>query len=409
MTSPPHDERLPLAPGLAELPSIDPRCGLLNARFAWLLGVQITFGFVFSGFLLLPKYLVTVHQAGADVIGLMSGAALFSSVATVPLMGFLLARVSRGGLIVLGALLGAAAALGFATLEAVGPLMLGLRLVQGFAFALVVSAGGTLVTDLVPTARLGQALGYWGLAMLVTNAIAPAVLEPIADRYGFTPVFALIGVASLMAAGLGAVIALDAPLAKEHDSGPAGRLFERRRLVVFGVAALMGTGLGTMFTFVQPFALERGMTTISGFFIAYTIAAIGARVGLGGLADRFGRAGVSALALLVYGASVVTTGWLSSNLVVVVAAGLGIAHGIAYPALNALAVEDAGPRLRGSVMAYYNGAFNVGFAVSVTAFGELAHRAGYPVVFVLAGGLVFLGALGLVGLPPLPGRAPTTK
>jgi predicted MFS family arabinose efflux permease len=56
-------------------------------------------------------------------------------------------------------------------------------------------------------------------------------------------------------------------------------------------------------------------------------------------------------------------------------------------------------RQRGPVMAYYNGAFNVGFAVCVTTFGPVARAAGYPAIFLLAGALVLAGALALVRLP----------
>jgi MFS family permease len=161
----------------------------------------------------------------------------------------------------------------------------------------------------------------------------------------------------------------------------------------------MGAGLGSMFTFVQPFALELGIDRVSGFFLGYTVGAIASRVGLGGAADRHGRARVSVLALTLYSASVLATAWLSPGLLAVVGTGIGVAHGISYPAMNALAVEDSSPRQRGAVMAYYNGAFNAGFALSVTVFGEVAEALGYPIVFVLAGGLVLVGAVGLMRLP----------
>jgi MFS family permease len=364
-----------------------------------LLAVQFTYGFVFSTFLLLPKYLATVHRAEPDVIGQMSGAAMFAAVAAVPLVSWLLGRVGRGGLIVTGALLGTATAVGFAFLDAVGLAMLVLRLLQGVALVLVINASGTLVADCVPKARLGQALGLWGLALLITNAIAPALLEPVADHHGWDAVFYVAAAAGVIAAGLGAVVSASAPCREGSAIKTGAPVFNPRRLFLFGVTALMGTGLGTMFTFAQPFALHLGIDRVSGLFLGYTIGAVGARVGLGGLADRFGRAPVSAVALVVYAASVLATAWLSYELLFIVGAGVGLAHGISYPAMNALAVADATERQRGAVMAYYNGAFNVGFAISVTAFGELARAAGYPVVFLVAGGLVLIGAGALVRLP----------
>ncbi len=372
---------------------------LLTTRFGLLLAVQLTYGFVFSAFLLLPKYLKTVHDADADVIGQLSGAALIAAVAAVPLLSWLLSRTSRGLLIVAGALLGGIASLGFAFVDVVGPTMFALRLLQGVAFVLVFNACGTLVTDLVPQERLGQALGLWGLAMLVTNAIAPALLEPIADHHGWHPVFYVAGAAGLVTACVGLMVtAAGGPERNEPPAAPSV-VFDLRRLAIFAITALMGAGLGTMFTFVQPFALDLGIERVSGFFLGYTVAAIGARVGLGGLADRWSRARVSAAALIVYAASVFATAWLSPELLFVVGAGIGLSHGVGYPAMNALAIEGATAPQRGAVMAYFNGAFNAGFAVSVIAFGELAKTAGYPVVFLVAGGLVFAGAATMTRLP----------
>jgi MFS family permease len=381
-------------------PSLDDRpAPLVTPYFALLLAVQLGYGFVFSAFLLLPKYLATVHRASADVIGWVCGAALFAAVATVPLASWLLSRLSSGVLIVAGALLGSGASLAFAFLDRVGPAMFSLRLLQGISFVLVFSAGGALVTDLVPKQRLGQALGLWGLAMLITNAIAPALLEPAADRHGWFLVFTVAAGAGLVAAVVGAVVIAKgrAPVAAVVRGGAP--MFDPRRLAVFGVTALMGAGLGTMFTFVQPFALELGIDRVSGFFLGYTLAAGGARLGLGDLADRFGRARVSGVALIVYAVSIFCTAWLSRELLPVVGAGIGLAHGIVYPALNALAVEDSTSPQRGAVMAYYNGAFNVGLAVSVTTFGEVARATGYPPVFVLSAALVLFGAAVLARLP----------
>ena len=57
----------------------------------------------------------------------------------------------------------------------------------------------------------------------------------------------------------------------------------------------------------------------------------------------------------------------------------------------ALAIEDAGPRERGKVMALFNGSFNAGWALSSMGLGLLAERAGYPIVFVVASVVAFLG------------------
>ena len=84
--------------------------------------------------------------------------------------------------------------------------------------------------------------------------------------------------------------------------------------------------------------------------------------------------------------------------------GLGLAHGVFYPAFNAVAVEGVGPHERGKVMALFQAAFNVGFSGGAFALGLLAARAGYPAVFEAAAACV-LGALLLLIASP-EGREP---
>jgi MFS family permease len=79
--------------------------------------------------------------------------------------------------------------------------------------------------------------------------------------------------------------------------------------------------------------------------------------------------------------------------------GLGVAHGLLYPALNALLVASTPVGARGVVMTSYNGAFNLGFAMSVVSFGAIAENAGFPSIFLLAGLATFTGVLTLALIP----------
>jgi predicted MFS family arabinose efflux permease len=150
------------------------------------------------------------------------------------------------------------------------------------------------------------------------------------------------------------------------------------------VIALAGAAFGAMFTFPQPFALELGMERVRSFFVAYTAAALVARLGLGPFTDRLGRRPVSLAALALYAVSTAAAGQLESLGLAVVGGAFGFAHGLFYPTFNALAVQDTGERERGKVMALFNGAFNVGYAGGVFGLGLLAEAVGYPPVFRVA-------------------------
>jgi predicted MFS family arabinose efflux permease len=189
----------------------------------------------------------------------------------------------------------------------------------------------------------------------------------------------------------------------EREIPGLASVFARRGMAgVLGASALAGVTFGAMFTFHQPYALSLGISRVSDFLVAYSIAAVIVRAVFGGAADRLGRLQVARFALLVYGASPIAMVALGAAGFSWIGALLGLAHGLFYPALNAVIVEDAQDDVRGKVMAVYNGAFNVGFSIGSLALGFVAEAEGYGLVFVLGGAASF-AALALLArrAPPL--------
>jgi MFS family permease len=102
--------------------------------------------------------------------------------------------------------------------------------------------------------------------------------------------------------------------------------------------------------------------------------------------------------MLTYTAVLAGSAWLTPKTLFLFGAGLGVAHGFIYPALNALLLDDTDAARRGLLMVAYNGAFQLGFAVSALGFGRVAERFGYPAVFVLCSLLNASGVLALAVL-----------
>jgi MFS family permease len=138
---------------------------------------------------------------------------------------------------------------------------------------------------------------------------------------------------------------------------------------------------------------------VRSFFVAYAIAAVVMRVGFGGLIDQAGRRRVVLVTLALYAVVVAAMSALEPGWLAVFGAGLGIAHGLFYPAYNALAFEGMGVQERGKVIGLFQAGFNVGSSCGTLALGELAERAGYPAVFWVAAGCL-LGAWLIVFASP---------
>ena len=376
------------------------RRALVTPQFALLLVATAVFGISFSTYFLLPKFLALELGADAVTIGGLSAASMLASVFTMPFIGVQIDRHGRKFFGLLGAVTFAVSCAGYLVIESVSPLLWLLRLLQGFAFTLFYVSISTLATDMAPPARLGQAIGLFGAVMISTNALGPALAELLAEAFSWRTVFAGTVGAALLAAALSFAIA-EPRVKRDRDHATSmWQVLQRpglRRVLL--VAILLGWSMGALYTFYQPWALSLGYEQVSSYLIAFAVAAMFVRLGLGGLADRVGRLRIASIAALLYVAAPISIIWLDMLGLFFTGAVLGVAHGLFFPALNAVALDCAFAAERGKAMAAYHGSFNIGFAAGSYLLGYVAIASGYPVVFWIAGAICCVGFVVLVTTP----------
>ena len=379
----------------------DREAGLLTPAFRRLLVASAAWSFAHSAFYLLPKYLERSLAAGPAEIGLVVGMFGWATVAVSPLSGWLLDRSSVRFAFVIGAAATALSTLAFVTIDHVGALLLVLRVLQALAHAVVFTAVGVAVATLVRTERLSEALGLSGASMLVMNALAPAVLEPLAARAGWDTVFVVTTVVATFATVLGTRLPARSGPRGEVPKGGYVALLRRPLGRDFAiVSAIAGLAFGTVFAFEPGLALRLGRESVGGFFVAYATGAIGVRLGLGRLPDRLGRHAVATAMLVLYSVTVASLAFVPAYLLEVVGLVFGIAHGLFYPSLNGLVLATVEPERRGRLFGLFTAAFYLGFA-GPSLLGFVADRFGFETVFVAIGGTTALGALILARSPAL--------
>lgn len=355
---------------------------LYTRTFVLLLATQTCYGMSFSTFFLMPKYLKLSLHASEVQIGAVGAVGAVAGVIAFPLVGMLNDRYGRRRFMLVGSAIMTLTALAMLWLRSVDSALYLVRLVQGLSFAMFYNSATTLMSDRVSVERLGVALGIFGSSMLVTNALAPALAEQVANQAGWLPVFGMAAAWGLLSLLLACFVRDAAPagppsLRRGFDIG----LDQRGRVVALAIGGA-GAGFGTVFTFHQPYALEVGLSNVSGFFVAYASTALFGRMLILRRIDRFDRRVVSAASTLLYASAVAGTAWLRPGLLECIGAVLGCAHGILYPVFNALAIYDVPPERRGAVMALYHGGFNAGMALALLIGGKVVERFGYPALFL---------------------------
>jgi MFS family permease len=358
--------------------------------FRRLLLTQALFGVAYSVFLILPKYLATHLHAATGLISWIMASAAAANVVTAPLIGRIAGGSGARRGMVIGNLSMAAGSILFVFVASPGIGAFVARALQGMGWALVFSSAGMLAVALAPKDRIAQAIGLHGSANIVTNAIGPALAEPAIAAWGATPVFLAAATIALLAAyqatrvspGGGATLTPEAaaPLATTIASRAKGSA----PFMLF-TSLMLGVACGVMFTLHQPLALDRGIHRVSDFLVGYTVGALAMRLGFGRLTDQLGPGRVSAGSFVLYGAVIAAMPALRGS-VGLAAFGLlfGVAHGIFFPALLALALGSAPDASRARVIAGFNATFNVGGA-AVVPFGLLAEKHGFTAAFLPVG------------------------
>ena len=377
------------------------RSQLFTPAFLSLLAVQFACGVSLSVFFLLPKILVSRLGAGPFEVGLVSGSFGIAAVAVIPIIAWRIDHVRRMPLLIAAAAILVATSLAFLLVRRAGLAAVGLRGLQGVAWALVYCAGSALVSEMAPRERLAQTIGVWGSANLITSAIAPALAEPLIDNLGPPAAYLLAAASAAVALLFSRRIQETRPQGSGlHQLGGVGAVLRRpSTLRMMAVLVIAGIAYGAMFTFHQPMALQLGIKSVRGFFIWYTVGALAVRLGMGGAIDRIGPLRMSIAALIGYTIVVVGMRNLDEGTLSLYGGLFGVAHGVFFPAHMALIVSTANPGERGRILTFANGGFIAGTS-AVLPLGAVASWLGYPGVFTAAG-LATLIAVGiLIRWPP---------
>jgi MFS family permease len=358
-----------------------------------------------NGFVLLPLY---IQQLGGNEIEIGMVMGLHSGVGIVcqPLIGPWVDVIGRRPFMLGGVGLTVAAAL-LAALPGGVPLLAVVRALQGIGMSMYFVASFSYVVDIVPAAQRGWALGIYGVSGFVSTAVAPLLGEWVIRTVGFRVLFVLSALLGLLTVGLvwpirEAPRGADAPLRLAPGAVRAALEDVLHRHMF--VTMFFGLGSGTVFAFLPTFAEDLGVTTLSLFYTAYSLSAIGIRVVGGRLIDTHGRRAVIVPSMFVQAAAtgvlallgaLVTRASVTPVLPTLFLAGLlsGGAHGFLYPGLAALVTDTTPEARRAAVVGIFSAMHLAGQTLGAFLFGWVAHAAGYGAMWAALTACLLVGCM----------------
>ena len=372
------------------------------------LGVAELAYFTAAGLLIAITPLFVTGPLGGDkvAVGVTVGAFSVTALLLRPWSGRAADTMGRRPLLIGGAFLCALAVAGHLVTTDLA-VLIGLRLVLGVAEALFFVAGITMLADLAPPGREGEAISFNSLALYLGIAFGPSAGELLLEIGGFT--LAWVGAVALSLTAAVLALALPETGTRAAPGAEPARLIHRAAVgpsfgLFMGIVAMAG-----FLTFATIYARnDLGMAGGGPALLTYGLVVVACRIVFAKLPDRVPpyRLAAAALAAIGVGATVAGTLTTFGGLIAGAAiAGFGVAF--VTPAFFTAIARRVRPAERGAALGTLSIFLDLAFGGGPVVLGIVADAAGIPAAFLVAGAVAFLGAIGTAAAA-LRRRAPAT-
>ncbi|ACL19943.1 major facilitator superfamily MFS_1 [Desulfitobacterium hafniense DCB-2] len=334
--------------------------------------------------MLLPTLPLFVRHLDAteDIIGLIMGVFTVTALGIRPFAGRAVDTKGRKVIFLWGAAIIVSSVFAYSLFPVI-PFILTFRLIHGLGFGLSTTAVGAMVTDFVPNSRLGEGMGYYGLATVISMAVSPAVGLFIFHSWGASALFHV----SAFIAGLGAFSAMFVKYPQKitpRPNEPTSFFLEKNAYLPTVMILLVIITHASIIAFVSLYADSLNISNIGIFFTLYAISSLLTRPVFGLLSDRKGFSySIIPGIILTSTALIVLYFARDFSHFMIAAICYGIGYGGLLPAFQTMAVRKASPARRGAATSTFYCGMDIGSAFGMIACGFIAKATGYSTMFLL--------------------------
>jgi MFS family permease len=364
---------------------------LLTARFVLVIVAGLAY-FLAMGALLPTVPLLVKHELGGNevAVGLAVGAFAVGAVLVRPWTGRLGDRYGRRLLIIVGPALVGTSIAAYHLVAGYLPGLVAARLVGGLGEAAMFVGASTMITDLAPEHRRGEALSYWSVAIYGGLAFGPALGEAVlGDQDAFGHVWT---VCAALCFGCAILALFTRETLEPVPEGVVRRtpLLYRSALLPGLVLFMVMVGLAGFLELVPLYVTDIHLPDSKGVFLVYGVSVLAVRILGARIPDRFGPRPTATAG------TIATGGGLALIALVPHPAGLyagavvfALGMSLVYPAITTLALTGVPGHERGAVMGTISTFFDAAQGIGALLMGGLAAVASYRGAFL--GGAVACG------------------
>jgi MFS family permease len=337
----------------------------------------------------LPRYVSDGLGQSDIAVGVVMGASAISAIVLRPAIGRAGDVRGRRTLIVGGALV-TAVGIGAQIPADTVPLLIVARLIVGAGQGALFVGSATLVNDLAPPDRRGEAASIFSVAIYVGLGFGPFLGEWLLGRASYDAVWVAVVCGLLASAVIGMAAPAGLPVIDEDEEPPLARTGMARLLhpaaVGPGIVLLLGVvGFIGFNTFVPLHGEEIGLDDVATVFLLFSFVVLAVRLKGSRLPDVHGPVVIGTIALVASTIGLLGIAiWLEPIGLYAFTVPLAVGSALLYPALMAAAVNSAPDNERSSAVATFTMFFEVATALAGAVLGIAAALTSYSGAFVVA-------------------------
>lgn len=361
----------------------------------------------FSFFILvptLPMYLKDTFGISPALVGVVLSCYVIAVLSIRPMTGFIADTLPRKKVYIVSYAIFVASFLGYFFITKTLALFILLRVLHGFSFGMLTTAGNTLVIDVMPSSRRGEGLGYYGVTNNLAMAFGPMVGLFVISSGNYTLLFLTSLITGTVGLVLGALVrAPRKKIEKTEFKLSVDRFFLKEGIRACFAFFLLAIPYGMTTSYMALYAAQSGITHNAGLF--FTVMAAGlitSRLNSGKRVDRgfvtetilvgicialvggFGEAILSTIS-----AWSITAGYVTYFLTAFL---FGYGYGTMFPAYNTLFINLAPNSRRATANATYLTGWDVGIGGGMLLGGYISEF-DYSYCYMLGAVLIFLALM----------------
>lgn len=339
----------------------------------------------------LPIFVMDVLHGETRHVGYIIGILTLTAVMARPVAGYMLDALGRKKIVVIALVCFAFTAFSYHIASSL-LLLFSLRALHGFSWGFSSTGLGTMASDIVPSSRRGEGLGYYGMMTTIAMAIGPVLSLYVLGQYGFTYLFAVSsGIAAIGVLLLFFITSSVETLSEGQRKLTLDSFLERKVFSISAMVFFIALTYGGIVSFITLYAKELGVGNPGIYFLVYAIAIIMVRPYSGKIFDQEGPVRIMGIGLgsimiafmLLYIASETFMFLLSAVI-------MGIGFGIVQPINMAMAIKRVEPFRRGAANGTLMSANDLGIGLGSVLLGMLSGEIGMSLMYLLCSFIIII-------------------